>query len=330
MSISARIAATLVGVQWLRPMVAWWLLLEARQGDRTHWDLRLNVGTTLGRGLLLGIPDAVRAVYAPKLALRKKVAKPRLSVRCRSMWRLRLAFITVAFAVGMSATWFSLPWLAPVMSSPSDWTPTPISGVRTECFDEETAGRDWSYCVHRTATNDSTQLLVHLHGRRGNARWWNDQDYYTGELYAQWAKLEVPAPTVASVSFGPLWLLKSTEGVAFFVGTVMPTIKRRLANPNPSVRVLGESMGGLNTLMLAVFAGEHFDRAAVLCAPISTTSPYDLGESISAVRGSSMSWTRAFMLLSFGRYFFRDHEDWRANDPLSRIPLADTVLPQMY
>ncbi|MEO1481510.1 MAG: hypothetical protein AAFU77_05340 [Myxococcota bacterium] len=240
------------------------------------------------------------------------------------MWKTRLAVVVVAVGFAVGGLWLALPYLAPWMSPASDWEPVPIAGVQTECFAED----GWAFCLHRTANSDPKRLLVHLHGRRGNERWWNDEEYYTGELYGHWERLGVSPPTVASISFGPLWLLKKSEGIKHFVSSVIPAVKKRLAAPDVELSVIGESMGGLNALMLTAFAGEHLDRTAVLCAPIPTSSPYALGASLSSAAESSVSFARAFMLLSFGRYFFRDHDDFVANDPLSG--LAQGSLPRVY
>ncbi|MEL6184244.1 MAG: alpha/beta hydrolase-fold protein [Myxococcota bacterium] len=247
----------------------------------------------------------------------------------------RVYLLVAAAVIGLSTggLWLTLPRLAVWFSSPSDWPPVPIPSVTSECFDES-GDPPWSFCLNRTAESDPSRLLFHLHGRRGNHHWWNDQEYYTGELYRHWERGDVAAPTVASISYGPLWLLKNTSTptnlIQHFVETVMPTVMARLPAPVTETSVVGESMGGLNALMLAAFAGDRFDRAAILCAPIPTSSPYDLGESFVAARESGVSLTRAFMLLSFGRYFFADHDDWLRNDPIARLSSSRSSVPRVY
>ena len=218
------------------------------------------------------------------------------------------------------------------LSGPSDWEPVSIAGVQTEC--SEVAGSvPFTLCVHRTAESTSRDLVIHLHGRRGNATWWNDREYYTGEVHAEWARVGTPAPVVVGVSFGPLWLLTDEnveEGshalLDVFDQEVVPAIERAIGFEPRQRIVVGESMGAVNALLLVLRRPGRVDRAAALCPPLSTGSPFvGFVETSALVAESSTTWQRAFMLRGLGRHFFRSEAAWHRHNP---VRLAAAARPE--
>ncbi len=139
------------------------------------------------------------------------------------------------------------------MATPSDWEPEPMADLEMECGAEDTPIA-WTYCVHRTPGSTSRDLVVHFHGRRGTARWWNDKTYSTGSLYEHWRTANTPAPTVVSISFGSLWVLLGDTSVAF--EAVLERSKERAAawagHEFDRTMLVGESMGGYNALLGSV------------------------------------------------------------------------------
>lgn len=231
----------------------------------------------------------------------------------------------------------SLPHLAPVFSGPLEWTTVPMEGVETECFDEADP-EPWSYCLTTSPGSTNADLLYHFHGRRGAADWWNDQEYYSYEVHRAWREAGIDPPRVASVSFGPLWLLTEDDSAAgggrmrTFLDHVVLTVEGRLAEPVGERMAVGESMGGVNALLVATHAGEMFDRVASLCPPLSTTSPFaGYGDLWGAGDEAGASIQRRLMLTSLGRYLYPTEQAWEWNDPLQRVLRGQSsALPDLY
>jgi pimeloyl-ACP methyl ester carboxylesterase len=96
--------------------------------------------------------------------------------------------------------------------------------------------------------------------------------------------------------------------------------------------VVGESMGAVNALLVALRRPGRVDRVAALCPPLSTGSPFaGLAETSSLVAASSTTWQRAFMLRGLARHFFRSEAAWRRHDPvrLAREASAEET-PELY
>jgi hypothetical protein len=241
---------------------------------------------------------------------------------------------------GVGLAWLAyvfLPRLAPLLSRPLDWTPVPIAGVEMECF-QETRPEPWSYCLSQVPSSKSQELVYHFHGRRGAATWWNDRDYYSGRVHQEWLRNGVEPPPVASISFGPLWLLtehgEATEGrrMQTFIEHVLPTVERRLGHRVAHRIAVGTSMGGVNALLVATKAPALFDRVAALCAPVYAVSPYaGLGEIWQLAQRSGMSTGRLLLALSLGRHLYPSEESWQLDDPMQRV-LRKQIgkLPPLY
>jgi pimeloyl-ACP methyl ester carboxylesterase len=227
--------------------------------------------------------------------------------------------LVVAVESGLLVRW---------MATPSDWQPEPMADLEMECGSESTPV-PWTYCVHRSPGSDSRDLLVHVHGRRGTARWWNDTTYYTGTLYEHWHSSNAAPPTVVSISFGPLWVLLGDTATAF--EPVLERATERAAvwagHDFERTMLVGESMGGYNALLAGLDHADRFDKVAALCPPLSTESPFGaaaldrLGES---------SLREGFMLLAFSRAFFEDDADWREHDPVARLLGGETFQPSLH
>lgn len=235
-------------------------------------------------------------------------------------WR-RLALLLPGLALLLCSA-FTLVWLQPgsvvrALSSAVDYTPVPVAALNMTCVDE-TEPQAWSYCINRVPNSRSTTLVYHFHGRRGNARWWNDDSYYSGDLYREWAQQGIAPPTVVSISFGPLWLLEQQGRLKVFREQIVPHIESTLNTEFDRRLVVGESMGGFNALLVWLNTGAQFDGAAALCPPLPTVSPdASLGELTDYLSTSSTSLQRAGMMLLMGRYLFPDEQSWQHNSPLA-------------
>ena len=257
-----------------------------------------------------------------------------------TLHRTRTARLVALALVGISVLlwlgWRMLPMLAPTLSSRMQWSPTPIAGVTMECFEESTPEK-WSYCVSTTDGSDSRDVLYHLHGRRGAADWWNDREYYSGDVHGAWLAAGSASPRVVTVSFGPLWLLTEVGAepherrLRTFIDVVMPHIESKLGGIGRRM-VVGESMGGVNALILAMSNAANFDRVAALCAPLSEISPHEGPWGlVQAARKANASLGKALLLSSLGRWAYPTEALWTANDPLQRFRRRPPAsIPRLY
>lgn len=243
--------------------------------------------------------------------------------------RVGLCFAVSVALVGLLWVAIESGVLVRWMAEPSDWVPEPIEALDMTCTDVSDP-IPWTLCVTQDPASRSEDLVVHFHGRRGTARWWNDKTYYTGELYQHWAEADVDAPTVVSISFGPLWVMTDDTALAFRQ-TVFETARSRAeavaGRSFGRVRLVGESMGGYNALIASLDDETPFDRVAALCPPLTTTSPFGAGV---FSRFGESSLREGFMLLAFSRAFFDDDADWRAKDPVPRILGGEEPKPALF
>lgn len=203
----------------------------------------------------------------------------------------------------------------------SEWVPVPIVGVTMKCFEEKLPVA-WSFCINKTLASSSKNLIYHFHGRNGAATWWNDQTYYTGKVHSNWLANNEPPPIVASISFGKLWLLiddpNATENLhRFFLDHAMKRIEQEIGSPIEQRMAVGESMGGVNALILAMKSKGVFSKVASLCPVLPPVSPFaPIRELYTYVVRSSMSLKRALMTYLFSKKFYPSESVWKENDPL--------------
>lgn len=242
--------------------------------------------------------------------------------------RIKTGVLILALLLVGSAALLESGALVPWMAVPSGWEPEPMPGLEMECG-SETAPIPWTYCVHRSPGSASRDLVVHFHGRRGTARWWNDRTYYTASLYEHWENASTDPPTVVSISFGPLWVL--IEDHAEALGPVLDRATEhasRWANRAfERTMVVGESMGGYNALLAGLEVPDRIDKVAALCPPLSATSPFG-GGALDRLGQSSLR--EGFMLLVFSRAFFDDDAHWHQHDPVARVLGGQDFEPALY
>ena len=224
---------------------------------------------------------------------------------------------SVSLAITLAAA-----WTLSQGDGADEYIPTPIAGVEMTCHEEEEPIA-WSFCVNRDPTSKSGDLLYYLHARNGNATWWNDRDYHTGRIYEAWKAQGEDPPTVVSVSFGELWMLSDyatdMEGglLQVFTETVIPTVEERVGSAPARRMVAGISMGGFNTLLLAMKTEGVFTKAAAICSPFPMVSHHDgLRKVLASARETNTSLQRTLMLWQFSRRFYPTKEIWSANAPL--------------
>ena len=137
---------------------------------------------------------------------------------------------------------------------------------------------DLHYCINRPTHPGQGDLVYHLHGRRLSAESWNDPTYFTAMVQGEWQRLGLPAPTVVTLSYGPEWLLTPSGSAARsgLLDRIGPQIAQLEAQIGPPRRrlLVGESMGGLNALVLGLSQPGRFDKVAALCPGVYLDSPF--------------------------------------------------------
>lgn len=133
------------------------------------------------------------------------------------------------------------------------------------------------YCIFKPTANASRDIVYYFHGRGGNLDYFLDDEYYTGQIRTEWAKHHARLPTVIAISFGGDWFLAEKNASAYsglfevVTQQIMPKLEAAIGGKRGRRILFGESMGGFNTVQLALKT-KLFDKAAILCAPMSTIS----------------------------------------------------------
>ena len=193
------------------------------------------------------------------------------------------------------------------------------------------------YCVHRAAAGVNGDVLYHLHGRNLEAETWNDPSYYTAMVQAYWQRTGLLPPTVVSLSYGPVWLL-APKGEAEHSGlldTIWPeitAIEARIGKPGRRL-LMGESMGGLNSLVLGLSQPRRFDKVAALCPTVYLDSPFaPLSQIREAIVRTGAEPRIAFGIWQLARRYVANGDEWRSLSPLALIEGAalEVARPSLY
>lgn len=192
-----------------------------------------------------------------------------------------------------------------------------------------------NYTIYRAENGVSDDVIYHLHGRNLDASIWNDDTYFTSLIQAHWQRAFIKPPTVVVVSYGPVWLLtpknsQAESGLLDDFITRLPEIESKVGKPSRRI-LLGESMGGLNVLILGLSRPEMFSKIASLCPGVYLESPFSDYSTLRA----GMKRTGADPKIIFGvsrlaKKYVSNDEEWKAINPISLIERADGRYPELY
>ncbi len=203
------------------------------------------------------------------------------------------------------------------------------------------------FCVHAPVTGGSTDVVYHLHGLGGNEMAWQDQWFYTQQIRAEWEASGAAIPTVISISFGPLWLLaeKNTSEASglfeIFTRQVLPMIEANLGGVKGRRILVGESMGGFNSVQLSLKT-DLFAKVAILGSPMSEVSPFASETDVDAYVKKSSAWryyqkedpsmvtTAVQRSIELARYFFPSPAEWDQGSPLALAAAKRASYPRFY
>lgn len=203
------------------------------------------------------------------------------------------------------------------------------------------------YCIHPPLGKGNRDILYYFHGNGGSELDWNDPVSLTGQLQKEFKKNRRPTPTVISVSFGPTWVFAHKNAspasglLELFTQQIMPALEASLGGLKGRRLVMGISMGGFNTLQLAMRTS-LFRKAAAICSPMGTVSPFGSAEDLQKYIEASLAWQyyketpnvvidAVKEMISLAQYFYPSPQDWQQADPLAlarQTSIKD--LPVMY
>jgi S-formylglutathione hydrolase FrmB len=187
-----------------------------------------------------------------------------------------------------------------------------------KCFSEPS----YRYCVYQAKQGTNGDIAYYLPGKDLDENAWNDETYYTAMLQKYWADQSVRPPTVVSVSFGPVWLLvaKNTAQYSGLLETfreqVIPTAEKKLGKFRHRF-LFGESMGGLNSLIMALKNDGLFTKVASLCPVVYNEKPsaslHDL-KTLSQRTGADPK--TIFGIMKLAKRFASNDSEWDAMSPV--------------
>jgi hypothetical protein len=191
------------------------------------------------------------------------------------------------------------------------------------------------YTIYRAANGVSDDVIYHLHGRNLDASIWNDDTYFTSQVQAYWQRSSIKPPTVVVVSYGPVWLLtpKNSQvesGLLDDFIARLPEIESNVGKPSRRI-LLGESMGGLNVLILGLSRPEMFSKIASLCPGVYLISPFsDYSTQRAAMRRTGADPKIIFGVTQLAKKYVSNDGEWNAINPISLIERADQSYPELY
>lgn len=194
------------------------------------------------------------------------------------------------------------------------------------------------YCINRDTHGVNDDWLYHLHGRKLDETIWNDPSYMTAMIQGVWQQMGQRPPTAVTLSYGPVWLLTpkgraEVNGLLEQIRIDMEAIEARHGRPARRL-LLGESMGGLNALILGLSQPEHFGKVAALCPGVYVDSPFaPLSQLAAALERTGADPKIGFGVVRLARQYVADDAEWQRVSPLALIEQdlpASHTRPQLY
>ncbi len=193
------------------------------------------------------------------------------------------------------------------------------------------------YCVNRAEGGVNGDVVYHLHGRNLEAAIWNDPTYFTALLQHHWQRAGDAPPTVISLSYGPVWLLTPKgeaprSGLLNTIVADIASIEGRMGTPRRRI-LLGESMGGLNSLILGLSHAHNFNKVAALCPNVYQESPFATWRQIREAMVRTGADPRvALGIWRLAQDYVANEAEWRRMSPLALIEQVATeaARPDLY
>lgn len=241
-----------------------------------------------------------------------------------SIKKVRIFFIILIIT-------FSIYWLWGKFTSP--WGVQKVNFIASEV--ETFTKGNLSFSIYRANTGVNEDIIYHFHGRNLDNTIWNDDTYFTSLIQSHWQKSKIKPPTVVIISYGPEWLLtsknsKSDSGLMDDFISNLPFIESKIGEPKNRILV-GESMGGLNVLILGLNHPELFSRIASLCPGVYLDSPFsDFDKIKEAVKRTGGDPKVALGVYLMAKKYVANEEEWKKISPIELIKKANIDYPELY
>jgi len=193
-----------------------------------------------------------------------------------------------------------------------------------------------NYTIYQAENGVNDNIIYHLHGRNLEASIWNDDTYFTSLVQAYWQKSSIKPPTVVVVSYGPVWLLtpknsQAESGLLDDFIARLPEIESKVGKPPKHRILLGESIGGLNVLILGLNRPEMFSKIASLCPGVYLESPFsDFSTLRAGAKRTGADPKIIYGVTQLAKKYVSNDEEWNAINPISLIERADQSYPELY
>lgn len=226
---------------------------------------------------------------------------------------------------------FSAYWVWGKLTSP--WGVQKVN-FKPSISDTFTNGK-LNFSIYKASNGVNEDIVYHFHGRNLDNNIWNDDTYFTSLIQLHWQKSQVKPPTVVLVSYGPEWLLtpknaKPESGLMDHFISNLSFIESKIGKPKNRILV-GESMGGLNVLILGLSHPELFSRVASLCPGVYLDSPFsDFDEIKAAMKRTGADPKVALGIYLMAKKYVSNEEEWDKISPIELIKKANTNYPELY
>ena len=116
-----------------------------------------------------------------------------------------------------------------------------------------------------------------------------------------------------------------------FLKEVIPDVEKRLGPPKYRV-VFGESMGGLNALIVGLSNNALFNKVISLCPGIYNGSPFaSIGDIFRFIKRTGAEPRVLLGVLMLARQYVSDEESWKAISPIDLLDHASPLSsPEIY
>ncbi|MES2962252.1 MAG: alpha/beta hydrolase [Bdellovibrionota bacterium] len=224
---------------------------------------------------------------------------------------LALLFISIFSLSATPAVTGSIPPLNPPAGSTCGKVAMPSLG-------------DMSYCL---TPGSKDRTLVFFHGIMNNHAAWNGKA--ARSLTKSFRELRVEAPTVLTVSMGRVFFLSGRRLANGFtdVEEVTATLVKLVRELGLSkldgaskLDLMGDSMGGNNSLHLYLRNPELFRRFAMICPANSRVSPFVSSEEWERnLKDEGANYMYSFALKKTLQHYYESDAVWNAESPLHFI-----------
>lgn len=192
-----------------------------------------------------------------------------------------------------------------------------------------------SFTIYKAKSGVNEDVLYHFHGRNLDDAIWNDDTYYTSMIQSYWQKANIKPPTVVLVSYGSQWLLtpktsKPESGLLNDFISKLPIIESKIGKPRNRI-LLGESMGGLNVLILGLNHPELFSKIASLCPGVYLDTPFsDFDKMKKGLQRTGADPKIAYGIYIWSKKYVSNEEEYKAISPIDLIKKKKVSYPALY